>query len=365
MIKHAATLALLVALSGLWHQPAAASKLVALVVGNETQDDGLGHADLTSKLAELKNSLFNYGDETYIIDGVNLSKKEFSERIGRFEAKLKEAEIAVFYFSGIGAHNLAGNSYLVPRGWDGRQEDELIALGGLLERMRLNPNIKGLVFLDALKPASASTWQPTVRPGLGTLGREAEDDRLQIASLEMLPEPASSAGYLTRALVRQLQPERIKLPQFASLVQQDVSFDTGSIYVPRLFGSLGGSLELQRLSREELAAKQQRCIASREKDALDAPMRVAARPDEMSRNVFWHWFCPEPPRPASARPAPEQPRHRLKSDNKETPTRRSTPREYRGRERSAARAESGSQRSYGSGGGASGSRAAASAVPTP
>ena len=121
MTRQAATLALLVALSGFWHQPAAASKLVALVVGNETQDDGLGRADLTGKLAELKNSLFSYGNETYIIDGMNLSKAEFAERIGRFEAKLEEAEVAVFYFSGMGAHNLSGNSYLVPRGWDARK----------------------------------------------------------------------------------------------------------------------------------------------------------------------------------------------------------------------------------------------------
>ena len=230
--------------------------------------------------------------------------------------------------------------------------------------MRQNPNSKGLVFLDALKPTSATTWQAAFRPGLGTLGREAADDRLQIASLEMVPEPATSAGYLTRALVRQLQPERIKLPQFASLVQQDVSFDTGNIYVPRLFGSLSGPLELQRLSPEELAAKQQRCIASREKDAPDGPIRLAARPDEASRNVFWHWFCPEPPRPTATRPAPEQPRaaRRFKSDDSDAPARRNAQRHG---ERPTGRGESAPQRGGYGNSGASGPRAAASAAPTP
>ncbi len=370
MAKRAAALVLLAALWAFWQQPAAASKLVALVVGNETSDGGADRANLTSKLSELKSSLFSYGDETYIIEGINLPGEQLAERIRIFEARLGEAEIAFFYFYGMGAHSLGGTSYLVPQGWDGRREEELVALGRLLERMRLNPKRRGLVFLDALKPTTVSGWQPALRPGLGSLGKEADDDRLQIALLE-IPGSSQSGGFLTTALVRQLQGERIKLPQFASLVQEDVNFDTDTRHVPLVFGSLGGAPELRRLSKEELAAKQQKCLAGREQMARDEPVRLAGPTREASR-TFWHWFCPELQPPASARPVPIEPRasRQARPDDREpAPARRSKERTYASpRGERAASGERGSPQrassSYGSSG-ASGARAAASAVPTP
>jgi uncharacterized membrane protein YgcG len=363
MSRRAAGVLLLIGLMCLWHQPAAASKLVALVIGNESPDNGLSRADLNSKLSELKSSLFKYGSETHIIEGMNLSREDLLERMRKFEAGLAEAEVAFFYYAGVGAHNPDGNSYLVPQGWDGRQEAELVAIGSLLERMRGNPNSRGLVFLDALKPKTASGWQPTILPGLGSLSKEADQGKLQIAFLEMMPGPAGAGGILTRALLRQLQPERIKLPQFASLVQEDVSFDTGSIHVPRLFGSVDGSLELQRLSKDELAAKQQKCLANRESNSFGEPMGLGARPKEASRSRAWFWYCPEPPPPLSAAPAPE-PRRQAKPDRKvpvaEKP---SAPR------RAYVRSEGGrpSYRGGGGGGGygGGGGSAAASSVPTP
>lgn len=357
MLRRAAGLLLLLGLSSFWQQPAAAGKLIALVIGNESPDNGLSKTDLTAKLGELKTSLFKYASETVIIDGMNLSREQLLDRIGRFEAGLEGAEVAFFYYAGLGAHNLDGSSYLIPHGWDGSQEGELVAIGSLLEKMRANANSKGLVFLDALKPKAATGWQPSVRPGLGSLSREADPDRLQIAFLEMASGAAGSGGLLNKALLRQLQPERIKLPQFASLVKEDVSFDTGSIHVPRLFGSVGGELELRRLSNEELAAKQQKCVASN-KVALTEPMNLGATSRESSRSRFWQWFCPELSPPASVRRAPDE--------SRPAQSRRTREAESPRRDRPALRSPGGGGApSRGDGGGSSGSRAAASAVPTP
>ena len=64
--------ALLIALMGLvvGLQPAAAaSKVVALVIGNEAPDNGLDGSELNAKLKDLKDNLFRYGHESMILEG--------------------------------------------------------------------------------------------------------------------------------------------------------------------------------------------------------------------------------------------------------------------------------------------------------
>jgi hypothetical protein len=185
----------------------------------------------------------------------------------------------------------------------------LVSIRSLLERMRTNDKAKSLVFLDAVQPRTSPRWRvPDIRPGLGSLSREADPEKLQIALVDVVPERGGSAGLLTVAMVRRLQPERIKLPQLAILVQQDVSVDTGGMYAPRVFGSVSGSLELQRLTTEEFQTKAKKCLDQRQQateatitqasttsaDASDASLQLAGT-DASHNQVYrvWDWFCPD------------------------------------------------------------------------
>jgi hypothetical protein len=246
-------------------QPAAAAgKVVALVIGNEVPDIGLIGSELNAKLKDLKDNLFRYGHESIILEGTNLSHEGLLARIRAFESGLSDAEVAIFYYVGLGAHSRDGDSYLVPQGWDGSRAADLVSIRSVLERMRANDRAKGLVFLDAVQPRTNPGWRvPDIRPGLGGLSREADPEKLQIAFVDVVPGLGSSAALLTGAMVRRLQPDRIKLPQLASQVQQDVSLDTGGMYAPRVFGSVSGSLELQRLSADEFQMKTKRCLDQR------------------------------------------------------------------------------------------------------
>jgi hypothetical protein len=146
------------------------------------------------------------------------------------------------------------------------------------------------------------------------LSREADPEKLQIALVDVVPEPGGSAGLLTVAMVRRLQPDRIKLPQLAILVQQDVSVETGGVYAPRVFGSVSGSLELQRLTTDEFQTKAKKCLDRRQQateatitqasttsaDASEASLQSDASlqfagTDASHNQVYrvWDWFCPD------------------------------------------------------------------------
>ena len=217
MFRLVTAAALLIALMGLvvGLQPAAAaSKVVALVIGNEAPYNGLDGSELNAKLKDLMDNLFRYGHESMILEGANLSNEGLLARIRAFESGLSDAEVAIFCYVGFGAHSMDGDSYLVPQGWDGSRAADLVSIRSVLDRMRANDRAKSLVFLDAVQPRTSPGWRvPDIRPGLGSLSREADPEKLQIAFVDVVPGPGSSAGLLTGAMVGRLQPDRIKLPQ--------------------------------------------------------------------------------------------------------------------------------------------------------
>ena len=350
---------------GLAPQPAAASKVVALVIGNESPENGLSGTDLSLKLRSLKDNLFSYGTESVIIEGMNLNRAEMLARVRKFTDGLASADLAIFYYAGLSAHNSDGSSYLVPQSWNGSDAGELVALHGVLERMREAQGARGLVFLDSMRPRRSATWQvPGIEPGLGSFSGEARPDRLQIALVDVVPGPTYAAGLFTDALLKRLEPESINPSQLASLVQGDVSFSSGNIHVPRLFGSVDGPTELKRLRQDEFAAKQKKCVASRESSegtttVAEADVRpMSALGPEPARlgGRFWDWFCPDStPRarpPVASRDRDQDvPRKRVVHRDADSPSPR------------AARPA----RHYGGGGygGGGAARAAASGAPVP
>jgi hypothetical protein len=212
-------------------------------------------------------------------------------------------------------------------------------------------------------------------PGLGGFSGEARPGSLQITVIDAVQGPTYSPGLLTGALLKQLQTESntIRPPQLASQVQDEVSFDTGNIHVPRLFGSVDGPSELKRLSQEEFQAKQKRCMASREEaegatkvasegtttvaDASGRPIGpLGAEPARLGGR-FWDWFCPEVM--PNSRPPRDMTTRRQEQDGS---GKRAGSRQADGPRSASPTRTSYQARSY-SGGGAH--RAAASGAPVP
>src|ERR1700733_7538075 len=100
MFRRASHLLLLAGLLTFSQHAAAASKVVALLIGNDSLDLGLKQGDLNVKLDALRANLFNYGDESIISGGVNLPKEDMQARIREFQDRLPGAEAAIFYYTG-------------------------------------------------------------------------------------------------------------------------------------------------------------------------------------------------------------------------------------------------------------------------
>ena len=89
MFRRASHLLLLAGLLTFSQHAAAASKVVALLIGNDSLDLGLKQGDLNVKLDALRANLFNYGDESIISGGVNLPKEDMQARIREFQDRLR------------------------------------------------------------------------------------------------------------------------------------------------------------------------------------------------------------------------------------------------------------------------------------
>ena len=132
-------------------RPAVAER-VALVIGNSdymhTQpltNPGNDAADMASVLRGL---------DFKVVEGINLDKKAFSERLERFGKATDKAEVTLFFYAGHGLQ-VDGKNYLVPI--DARLEQKLKKLDLRRQTIDLDAvmeNIRGkykLVFLDACR----------------------------------------------------------------------------------------------------------------------------------------------------------------------------------------------------------------------
>jgi hypothetical protein len=257
-----------------------ASAVEVMVVGNISSETGLNEVAAARKLRTLMTKLYSYEGVNPIVYAANLSKAALELRLNEFEEKLADADFVIFYFMGLGAHDASGASFLVPHGWNGGK-DELVPLEEILDKMRAAANGKSLLIVDAVEPAQ---WKyESIYPGLGDIEHEVRAGGVLIAYNHAEALSTKDGTQLTASLEKRLS-EPLELRQLASLLQEDVSFETSGARVPRLAGAVSASLQLNLASREESTRKiKQVCSAANEqtatKVALVSTGSEAASPD--------------------------------------------------------------------------------------
>ena len=123
---------------------------VALIVGNSKYKSVYSLKNAVSDSTSVSAVLSRLGFE--VIEVSDVTKAQFVVALDKFSAAAKDAEAAVFYYSGHG-FQLGGTNFLVPTDARLNNRDTI-----LKETMRLNDVIKAvqdrnrqtLIFLDAL-----------------------------------------------------------------------------------------------------------------------------------------------------------------------------------------------------------------------
>ena len=129
---------------------------VALIIGNSEYSIMGVLENAQNDAVDMTSSLHRLGFD--VVYGVNLSKKQMTEKIREFDEKLKAGDpnntIGLFYYAGHGLE-VDGNNYLVPV--DAQMEyqedarDEGVALNRITRRMNYTKNRLNIVILDACR----------------------------------------------------------------------------------------------------------------------------------------------------------------------------------------------------------------------
>jgi len=295
------------ATSALASLPASASKVVALVMGNAATPGGPEDGVMQGRLEAIVKELRDRGNGTMIIGGQNLSHEKMQAALLRFQDEISKAEIAFVYYTGPGASRQREN-FLVPTDW-GQDSGKLVPVNGLLGGLRDKASGKTLVFLETT--ASPSWSSSSYRPGFSGLDEQAGGDKLLITYARVLPGLPDTRLNVSDALVNQLTSKTMKLTRLASLVQDDLSFASRGLNVPRVMGAIHSDVALLPLQdSKQLSDKQKVCTVSLDgnqdaKTTASAPVQIAAAGGQ-SR---WYWMhCPDTWKQApSARVVPKKP----------------------------------------------------------
>lgn len=333
--------------------PATAQTRIAYLMRDAAASKRAGMTD--QQMLDLAATLWAYGIE--VIDVSRLNVDRLKEAQDEFEERLAGADLALLYYVGMATSGPA--TRIVMPGSDGAQQaaKARVDLLPLLQRMRERSR-QSVVILDALKlRLQRNRAAASEAPGFNglTAATDAGANQLVTYTNTFADTPGNEALPLSRALLRHLKAEgtgaNLGLVRLASLVKEDVAFDTGGRSVPWVVGGLSDATALQpaekaaerELRTSMLAAlmKARRCIpaqaagAARDQ-ALRQPITVylgqVGRPgsanvadvafremDEMYHRLRNARSCPfvqqaaapptpsGPARPQTSNPSPSQP----------------------------------------------------------
>jgi len=129
---------------------------IALVLGNSNYSTMGELRNASNDATDMAQVLMELGFD--VISGINLTKKQMSDKIRKFDAKLKQGNkndtIGLFYYAGHGLE-VEGKNYLVPVDADMEYQedasDEGIPLNRIIKRMNYSKNRMNIVILDACR----------------------------------------------------------------------------------------------------------------------------------------------------------------------------------------------------------------------
>jgi hypothetical protein len=227
--------------------PAAADRRVALVIGNSAYQ----HADeLTNPVIDARSvraALARIGfDDTSIVYGENLGKRDFERAIARFAASARDSEVALVFYAGHGA-TFGGVPYAVPVDAQFTSLEsmpyELVTLDAMVGELRRAKGI-GIAIFDACRDNGA---EQKLKRGTASRGGEASRGLAPPANTDGLIV-AFSTGYnataadgapganspYTAALVQQLPTPGLDIVDLFRNVGRQVKERTGGRQNPAL-----------------------------------------------------------------------------------------------------------------------------------
>ena len=130
---------------------------IALVIGNSAYSPNMGSLpNPVNDAQDMSQVLQELGFE--VISGINLNKKEMSEKVRLFDQRLQDGDkdntIGLFYYAGHGLE-VEGSNYLVPvdavMDYQEDARDEGVPLNRITSRMNYANNRMNIVILDACR----------------------------------------------------------------------------------------------------------------------------------------------------------------------------------------------------------------------
>lgn len=221
-------------LAGAWMAAPAHAQRVALVVGNAAYADKPLRNPVND--AELmQRTLQGLGFEVSLVR--NADRRGLLAGLRDFEAKARNADVALFYFAGHGTQ-VGGNNYLLPLQAQIRSEsdvpDEAVDASSVLRRIEDAKARIGLVILDACRD---SPYASATRSGSRGLGRMSVPTGSIVA---YATAPGSTAedgsgrnGVYTQELARQLATPGLDLRDVFDRTAMEVERITGGKQKPR------------------------------------------------------------------------------------------------------------------------------------
>ena len=239
------------ALAALGLATPASARQVALVIRDAEAAKLKGASDDTMRaLSEL---LWAYGVE--VIDTSRIAQDRVPSIMPEFERKLEGTDIALLYYVGVARTGAERTTILAPgsAGTQGNNAAPLV-VQSLLDSMRAKSK-RSVAMLDVLKRrGDIRQTRDAELPGLS--GIKAVADTQLVSFTNTFVDQAGTANLpMTSSLMRQLQGDRqqpIRLTRLASLVKEEVMFETGNLYVPWVVGSLPDGIELRRAPDAEV-----------------------------------------------------------------------------------------------------------------
>jgi len=250
MLRFAGYLAFLLILCVNWATPEAATKRVALVVGNSAYEFATPLGNPKNDAEAISGKLSKLGFT--VVKGVDLTHVGFAGIVSEFRAKLKGADVGLFFYAGHGLQ-VQGENYLAPIDAELKDEPSLefeaVRLSTILKLMERETRTN-VVFLDACRDnplarnlarsmgtrsAAIGRGLARVESGLGTLIAFAT----QPGNVALDGEGNNSP--FTQALLKHIETPGLEVEALMRRVRVDVMDATRERQVPWNNSSLTGA----------------------------------------------------------------------------------------------------------------------------
>jgi len=235
-------------------QIAAAEQRVALVIGNDAYPNAPLRNPVNDARAIAKT--LNQLDFNVLLK-TNLSQKGMIEALREYSARLKEGDVALFYYSGH-AVQIKGRNFLIPVDADIRSEDEVpylsLDVSQVLDKLEYARSRTNIVILDACRN------NPFVRNFRSTQAGLAQMEAPSGTLIAFATAPGSVArdgdsdyGTYTRHLLTQMPIPGMPIEVMFRRVRESVRAETANQQTPWEQSSLTGDFFFRPASAKKPA----------------------------------------------------------------------------------------------------------------